>query len=71
LADARELEPLNPRLELLQRRLVAASNPPTQSARTAIATAPSAATIASTSDPSKVTTRNDELPDGALERFTR
>jgi hypothetical protein len=71
LADARELEPLNPRLELLQRRLIAASNPPTPSARPAIAAAPSAAHAESTIGLSKATTRNDELPDGALERFTR
>ncbi|HEY3394899.1 MAG TPA: hypothetical protein VGK58_19500, partial [Lacipirellulaceae bacterium] len=71
LADARELEPLHPRLALLERRLAALRNPRVQSVRPAIATPVNAARINNTTDPSQVTTRIDALPDGAVERFTR
>jgi hypothetical protein len=71
LKEARELDPLHPRVALLERRLAAASKPRPQSARPAKSTVASAATVTSTSVPSEAATRIEELPDGAVARFTR
>ena len=70
LADARELEPLHPRLALLERRLAALRNPRSQAVRPANST-PVKAPIVQTASGPRVTTQIDELPDGAVERFTR
>jgi hypothetical protein len=71
LANARELEPLHPRLALLERRIDALRNPRSQAVRPANSTQVNAATIKTATGPSKVTTQIDELPDRAVERFTR
>jgi hypothetical protein len=70
LADARRLDPLHPRVGLLERRLAAATTPRPQSAPRAT----SAAVIQA--PPVSETARAnaapiDALPDGAVERFTR
>jgi hypothetical protein len=70
LADARRLDPLHPRVNLLERRL-AATIARTQSARPASPSAAERVTPASPSAPAKAAARIDELPDGAVERFTR
>jgi hypothetical protein len=71
LKDARELDPLHPRVALLERRLAATNKPRPQSARPANSTAARAAKVTSTSVPSEAAARIDELPDGAVARFTR
>jgi hypothetical protein len=71
LKDAREFEPLHPRLALLERRLAAASAPRSQSVRPVNRPAANAATDMSTGEPPEAAPPIDELPDGAVERFTR
>jgi hypothetical protein len=71
LVDARRLDPLHPRVSLLERRLAAATASRTQSARPASSPAAEVAPPASGSAPANTGARVDELPDGAVERFTR
>jgi hypothetical protein len=72
LTAARELEPLHSRLALLERRLAAANKPRAQTRPSAQAAADNfeaAAPASAAANP--LTTQLDELPKGAVERFTR
>ncbi|HEX2474165.1 MAG TPA: hypothetical protein VHK01_05440 [Lacipirellulaceae bacterium] len=70
LADARRLDPLHPRVGLLERRLAAAATSPTQSARPRSSPAADRVTPAAGSAVINAAPI-DALPEGALEQFTR
>jgi hypothetical protein len=71
LKDARELDPLNPRLALLERRLAAVSNARRQPAVLTRPRDESVATFTPANAPPNATAHIKDLPDGALELFTR
>jgi hypothetical protein len=70
LADAHRLDPLHPRVSLLERRLTAATTPRTQSTRATSSLATGRVTPAVGSAPANAAPI-DALPEGALEQFTR